>query len=149
MIASETREHALLPESRALANLLASRLLRTVIAIEFGLIDPAEAEAALAEGEERAVELSESEPDLGLLRRVRAEAHLRRGDGLEALSGRARVAGDAAEARRLATAAAAAFESCAAVQRDRIARREQVATNEDAMLAYAIERAKAMREAGR
>jgi len=46
---------------------------------------------------------------------------------------------------RPAADAAVAFESLVEVQRDRLARREQVAENEDAMLAYGLEHADAMR----
>ncbi len=149
MTEAERRAYECQPETRALSSLLASEMTRAAIAIEFHLADPIETEEALAATERRIVELSEAEPELGVLRRRRAEAHLRRGDGLEMLATKARDAGDARDARRLALAAAEAFDACAAVQRDRIARREQVAANEDAMLAYAIEHAKALREAER
>ncbi len=149
MTEAERRAYECQPETRALSSLLASEMTRAAIAIEFDLADPIETEEALAATERRIVELSEAEPELGVLRRRRAEAHLRRGDGLEMLATKARDAGDARDARRLALAAAEAFDACAAVQRDRIARREQVAANEDAMLAYAIEHAKALREAER
>lgn len=145
MIDAERREDAILSTTNSRSNMGISRMLRTYLAIEFGLIDGAEAEATLAELEASIVAISESEPDLGLLRRRRAEAHLRRGQALELLVNAAIAAGDETEARRLAADAAVAFESLVEVQRDRLARREQVAENEDAMLAYGLEHAAAMR----
>ena len=91
------------------------------------------------------VAISDSEPELGLLRRRRAEAHLRRGQSLELLVDAALDSGAEAEARRRAADAAVAVESLVEVQRDRLARREQTAENEDAMLAYGLEHAAAMR----
>ena len=58
-----------------------------------------------------------------MLRRRRAEAHLRRGQSLELLVDAALDSGAEAEARRLAADAAVAFESLVEVQRDRLARR--------------------------
>ncbi|MGA1392013.1 MAG: hypothetical protein ACO38W_02535, partial [Phycisphaerales bacterium] len=57
----------------------------------------------------------------------------------------ARAQGDEAEAQRLAVEAAICFETGAEVQRERLARREQTATNEDALLAHLLEQAEAMR----
>ena len=57
----------------------------------------------------------------------------------------ARAQGDEAEAQRLAAEAAICFETGAEVQRERLARREQTATNEDALLAHLLEQAEAMR----
>jgi hypothetical protein len=84
------------------------------------------------------VAISEAEPEIGLLRR-------RRGDALAMFVEQARVQGDEAEAQRLAAEAAICFETGAEVQRERLARREQTATNEDALLAHLLEQAEAMR----
>ena len=145
MIEAERREDAILSTTNSSSSMAISQMTRTYLAIEFGLIDGAEAEAMLAELEASIVAISESEPELGLLRRRRAEAHLRRGQSLELLVERALESSDQTEARRLAADAAVAFESLVEVQQDRLDRREQVAENEDAMLAYGLEHAAAMR----
>ncbi len=145
MIEAERREDEILSTTNSSSSIAISRMTRTFLAIEFGLIDGAEAEASLAELEASIVAISESEPELGLLRRRRAEAHLRRGQSLELLVDAAIESGDETEARRLAADAAVAFESLVEVQRDRLARREQTAENEDALLAYGLEHAAAMR----
>jgi hypothetical protein len=145
MIDAERRENEILPTSNASSAILISQMTRTFLAIEFGLIGLAEAEALLAENEAAIVAYSDADPEIGLLRRRRVEAHLRRGDALAMFVEQFRERGDEAEAQRLAAEAAACFETGAEVQRNRLARREETATNEDALLAHLLEQAKAMR----
>ena len=145
MADAERREEALLAHSSARSSRLITDMTRMMLAIEFQVADPVEAEQLFEDREAAIVALSEAEPELGVLRRRRAEAHLRHGQGLSMLVEQAVEAGRSDEAVRLAARAEVAFEACARVQRDRLGRREQVATNEDAMLAFAVEQAEAMR----
>lgn len=145
MADAERREEDLLAHSSARSSRLITDMSRMMLAIEFRVADPVEAEEVFEDREAAIVALSEAEPELGILRRRRAEAHLRHGQGLSMLVEQAVEAGRSEEAVRLAARAAVAFEACARVQRDRLGRREQVATNEDAMLTFAVEQAEAMR----
>lgn len=145
MIESMRRDDAILSTTNSRSVILISQLGRTALAVEFGLIGLAEAEASLAEAEAAIVAISEAEPEIGLLRRRRVEAHMRRGNTLAIFVEQARERGDHAEARRLAAEAAQAYAAGAEVQRDRLARREHLAVNEDAMLARFLDEAAAMR----
>ncbi len=144
MIEAMRRDDAILSTTNSRSVVLISQMTRTFLAIEFGLIGLAEAEASLAEAEAAIVAISEAEPEIGLLRRRRVEAHMRRGNTLAIFVEQARERGDHAEARRLAAEAARAYAAGAEVQRDRLARREHLAVNEDAMLAHFLDGAAAM-----
>ncbi|MGA0872879.1 MAG: serine/threonine protein kinase, partial [Phycisphaerales bacterium] len=121
MVEASRRQDAIASTTNTASEILISEMFRTFLAIEFGLIGRADAEALLAENEAAIVAISEAEPEIGLLRRRRVEAHLRRGDALAMFVEQARAQGDQAEAQRLAAEAAICFETGAEVQRERLA----------------------------